>query len=141
VAQNVKDFGFERWTLDLGGPDFAGLSLFDQSYVFQQWPAHLPFPTEEEMKARGNKSLRLFDEVGIHNGDLLKNIFDNLRDLAVESNVSKLTWIIDRMDLVPQFMFSEAYNQMDYWMVFKPLNPDWIPEWQDAPIYCDAREL
>jgi GNAT superfamily N-acetyltransferase len=141
VAQNVKDFGFERWTLDLGGPDFAGLSLFDQSYVFQQWPAHLPFPTEEEMKARGNKSLRLFDEVGIHNGDLLKNIFDNLRDLAVGSNVSKLTWIIDRMDLVPQFMFSEAYNQMDYWMVFKPLNPDWIPEWQDAPIYCDAREL
>jgi len=141
VAERVKNFGFQRWSVDLGSAQFAGISLFDQSYVFQQWPAHLPYPSEEEMRTRGNKSLRLFDEVGTHNPAILKTIFDNLRDLAVTDNVSKLTLILDRMDRVPTFFFSEAYNQLDYWMVFKSLNPDWIPEWQDGPIYIDAREL
>ena len=55
--------------------------------------------------------------------------------------MSKLTLLIDRMEKVPTFMFSEAYKQMDYWMVFKSLNPDWMPEWQDAPLYIDTREL
>lgn len=141
VAERVKDFGFERWTVDLGGGKFAGMSLFDQSYVFQQWPAHLPFPTEEEMQEHDNKSLRLFDEIGNHNPNLLKMVFDIVRDLAVSENVNKLTLLLDRMDPVPSFLFSEAYKQMDYWMVFKPLNPDWVPEWQDGPIYTDSREL
>lgn len=141
VARCVKDFGFERWSMDLDDSRFAGISLFDQSYVFQQWPAHLPFPSEEEMRALGNRSLRLFDETGIHNAPLLRAIFDTLRDIAVTGNVSKLTLLLDRMDRVPTFFFAEAYKQMDYWMVFKPLNPDWIPEWQDTPIYVDSREL
>ncbi|NDJ78903.1 MAG: GNAT family N-acetyltransferase [Chloroflexi bacterium] len=141
VAKRVKDFGFERWSVDMGDAQFAGISLFDQSYVFQQWPAHLPFPSEEEMRERGEKSLRLFDEVGIHSPDMLRSLFDNLRDMAVTDNVSKLTLLLDRMDKVPQFMFSEAHNQMDYWMVFKSLREDWKPKWQDQPMYVDAREL
>jgi len=141
VAERVKDFGFERWTIDLGDSRFAGMSVFDQSHVFQQWPAHEPFPSEDEMRARGRKSLRLFDEVGIHNADLLQAIFDTLRDEAVMNNVSKLSLLLDRMDRVPVFLFSEAIKQMDYWMVFKSLNPAWTPEWQDAPIYIDTREL
>jgi ribosomal protein S18 acetylase RimI-like enzyme len=141
VSEHVKDFGFQRWSLDMGSAQFAGMSLFDQSNVFQQWPAHLPYPTEEEMKTRGTKSLRLFDEVGIHNSHLLQTIFDTLRDLAVTDRVSKLTMLIDRMDRIPTFLYSEASNQLEYWMVFKSLNPDWTPEWQDGPIYVDAREL
>ena len=141
VAERVKDFGFERWSIDLGASNFAGIGMFDQSYVFQQWPANEPFPSEEEMRQRGQKSLRLFDEIGVHNAPLLKAIFDELRDLAVTDNVSKLTMLLDRMDRVPTFLFSEAHKQMDYWMVFKSLNSEWIPEWQDTPIYVDSREL
>lgn len=141
VAERVRDFGFERWSVDMGGAQFAGMSLFDQSYVFQRWPADQPFPTEEEMQRLGNKSLRLFDEVGTHNSALLQSIFDTLRDMAVTGNVSKLSLLLDRMDRVPTFLFSEAYTQMDYWMVFKSLKPDWCPDWQDGPMYIDAREL
>jgi ribosomal protein S18 acetylase RimI-like enzyme len=141
VPERVNDFGFERWTVDLGNTKFAGLSVFDQSYVFQQWPADEPFPTEDELRTRGNKSLRLFDPVGLHNPALLRAIFDNLRDIAVTDNVSKLTLLIDRMEPVPTFMFTEADKQMDYWFVFKSLNSSWEPEWQDSPIYVDTREL
>lgn len=141
VAERVGDFGYERWSIDLGDSRFAGMSVFDQSYVFQQWPAEEPFPTEEELKQLSNKSLRIFNEVGIHNPALLQTIFDNLRDLAVADSVSKITLLLDRMDRVPTYFFSEAAKQMDYWMVFKPLNDDWSPEWQDTPIYVDTREL
>jgi hypothetical protein len=37
-------------------------------------------------------------------------------------------------------LFADAYKQMDYWMVFVA-GPDWVPEWQDAPLYVDTREL
>lgn len=141
VPERVHDFGFERWTIDMGDTKFAGFSVFDQSYVFQQWPAEEPFPTEDELRSQGNKSLRLFDAVGLHNPPLLRAIFDNLRDLAVTDNVSKLTLLLDRMERVPNFLFTEADKQMDYWLVFKSLNPEWEPEWQDSPIYVDTREL
>lgn len=141
VAANVKDFGFERWSLDLGDGRHAGMSVFDQSHVFQQWPADKPFPNPDEMQTRGNKSLRLFDEVGIEHPQLLLTIFNMLRDLAVSDNVSKLTLLVDRMDRIPTFLYAEAVRQMDYWMVFKSLNPAWQPNWQDRPIYMDAREL
>jgi ribosomal protein S18 acetylase RimI-like enzyme len=141
VAERLKDFGFERWSVDLGAARFAGTSLFDQTYVFQQWPADLPFPTPDEKRSNTDKSLRLFDEIGAHNAPVLRAIFDTLRDVAVTDNVSKLTLLIDRMDRLPVFMFAEAYKQMDYWMVFKSLNPDWTPDWQDGPIYVDTREL
>jgi ribosomal protein S18 acetylase RimI-like enzyme len=141
VAERVKDYRYEHWLIDLGAPRFAGVSIFDQSYVFQQWPAHEPFPTEEEMRKQGKKSLRLFNEFGGHNPALLEALFMVLRDQAVVDGVSKLTILIDRMDRVPAFFFSESYKQMEYWMVFRSLDPDWIPEWQDAPVYVDAREL
>lgn len=141
VAERLKDFGFERWSMDLGSARFAGTSLFDQAYVFQQWPADLPFPAGDESFNPIAKSLRLFDEVGVHNAPLLRAIFDALRDTAVTNNVSKLTLLIDRMDRLPLFVFAEAYKQMDYWMVFKSLKPGWTPQWQDGPVYIDTREL
>ncbi len=141
VATRVGDYGFERWSIDLGDGHCAGLSVFDQSYVFQQWPADLPFPSPEEMRARRRASLRLFDEVGAQHPTLLRAIFDTLRDQAAGGRVSKLSLLLDRADRVPAFLFAEAVAQMDYWMVFKRLNPDWVPDWQDAPIYIDTREL
>lgn len=141
VAARVKDYGFERWTVDIGDAQFAGLSVFDQSYVFQQWPADRPFPTEDELRTQGNKSLRFFDEVGIHNPVLLRAIFDTLRDAAVADSVSKLTLLLDRQDRVPIFLFDEADRQIDYWLSFKSLNPAWVPEWQDRPVYVDTRDL
>jgi ribosomal protein S18 acetylase RimI-like enzyme len=141
VAERVKHFGFQRWSLDQGDARFAGMSLFDQSYVFQQWPADEPYPDDDELDGLSSKSLRLFDEIGTHNRDLLRAIFDTLRDLAVTDGVSKLSMLLDRMAIVPQFVFAEAVTQLDYWMMFKTLNPDWIPEWQDGPIYVDTREL
>lgn len=140
VAERVQDFGFQRWTVDLGDTHFAGMSLFDQGYVFQQWPADQPFPDGNNEHYRA-KSLRLFDEIGAHNPALMRGIFDHLRDIAVADNVSKFTLLLDRMDRVPSFLFAEAYRQLDYWLVFKSLNPDWLPEWQDAPIYVDTRDL
>ena len=141
VAARVEGYGFERWSIDLGDGHCAGLSVFDQSYVFQQWPADLPFPSPEEMRARRQASLRLFDQVGVQHPALLRAIFDTLRDQAVGGHVSKLSLLLDRTDRVPAFLFAEAVTQMDYWMVFKRLNPTWIPDWQDAPIYIDTREL
>ncbi len=141
VAARVSDCGFERWSIDLDDTQRAGLSVFDQSYVFQQWPAELPFPSPEEMRARRQASLRLFDEVGTGHPALLRAIFDMLRDQAVGGRVSKLSLLLDRTDRVPAFLFAEAVTQMDYWMVFKTLNPRWVPQWQDAPIYIDTREL
>jgi hypothetical protein len=141
VAERLKDFGFSRWSVDLGASRFAGVSTFDQTYVFQQWPADLPFPSDEEMASGHNKSLRMFDHTGIHNAPLLRAVFDLLRDAAVTENVSKLTLLIDRMEKVPTFLFAEAYKQMDYWVLFKSLNPNWTPEWQDVPLYVDTREL
>jgi len=79
--------------------------------------------------------------VGAGHPALLRAIFDTLRDQAVAAQVSKLSLLLDRTDRVPAFLFAEAVAQMDYWMVFKRLNPDWIPDWQDAPIYIDTREL
>jgi hypothetical protein len=117
------------------------MSLFDQNYVYQQWPADLPFPSEDEICNGCNKSIRLFDEIGTHNAPLLHALFTILRDVAVTDDVIKMTLLVDRMDRLPSFLYAETYKQMDYWMVFKPLNPDWIPEWQDGPIYVDTREL
>ncbi|MGQ9849315.1 MAG: GNAT family N-acetyltransferase [Aggregatilineaceae bacterium] len=141
VAESLGAFGFERWSIDLGDGYCAGLSLFDQSYVFQQWPADLPFPSAEQMYAQRQASLRLFDEVGTHQPELLRAIFDVLRDEAVAARVSKLSLLLDRADRVPGFFFAEAAAQMDYWMVFKSLRRGWRPAWQDGPIYIDTREL
>jgi len=140
VAERVKDFGFQRWTVDLGDSRVAGMSLFDQSYVYQQWPADQPFPVEGDVQ-RWAKNLRLFDEVGTHNAPLLRSVFDALRDVSVGESVSRITLLIDRMDRVPTFLFSEAANQMDYWLMFKSLRPGWVPDWQDAPVYTDTRDL
>lgn len=141
VAESLSTFGFERWSIDLGDGHCAGLSIFDQSYVFQQWPADLPFPSAEEMRARRQANLRLFDEVGTHRPDLLRALFDVLRDEAVAARVSKLSLLLDRADRVPGFLFAEASMQIDYWMVFKSLRRGWRPAWQDGPIYIDTREL
>lgn len=136
----VSEFNFERLFYDYGGPNFAGLSIFDQSLVYQQISADEPWPTEEEVMKRA-RTLRLFDPTGLHNGTSLRNIFDYVRDLAVTSNVAKLSMILDRNDTVPGFFFQEATNQTDYWLMFRPLIPDWEPQWNGGPIYIDPRDF
>lgn len=135
VATAVADYNFQRFSL--GG---AGLSIFDQSLVYQQISADEPWPSLKEISQRA-RTLRLFDETGLKHADALRGIFDHVRDLAVVSNVSKLTWIIDRSNPVPHFVFEEASSQKDYWLLFRSLDPDWTPSWNNNPIYIDARDL
>lgn len=140
VAHRVSDFNFERVVINDGQPNAVGLSIFDQSFVYQQVSADEPWPTEAEISKRA-RTLRIFDEIGIHDPNNLRLVFDHIRDLAVVSNVAKLTWLIDRADPVPGFLFEEASTQKDYWLLFAPLIPDWEPSWQGTPVYIDPRDL
>lgn len=139
VADSLADFNYLQCILEDGNA-VASLSVFDQSLVYQQVSADEPWPTEEEVSSRA-RTWRIFDEVGTRNKDMLRVLFDHIRELAVVSNVSKLTWIIDRADPVPGFVFEEASGQKDYWLMFCPLVDGWYPDWSGDPIYIDARDL
>ncbi len=140
VAPSVANYNYERVVMNDGQPNTVGLSIFDQSFVYQQVSADEPWPSEDEISKRA-RTLRIFDEVGIHNRNDLRIVFDHIRDLAVVSNVAKLTWLIDRSDPVPGFLFEESSSQKDYWLLFAPLVPNWEPAWRDSPIYIDPRDL
>ncbi|NDJ87389.1 MAG: GNAT family N-acetyltransferase [Chloroflexi bacterium] len=139
MAQSVASYSLHRYTLDRGDIP-VGISIFDQSLVYQQISADEPWPSEEEISKRA-RTLRVFNETGIKDAEGLRTVFDHVRDIAVVSNVSHLSWIIDRSDPVPGFLFEEATAQKDYWMMFEPLLPDWEPQWTNKPIYIDARDL
>jgi ribosomal protein S18 acetylase RimI-like enzyme len=139
LAEYVADFNFQQFILEDNG-HIASMSIFDQSLVYQQVSADEPWPDEADIARRG-RNWRIFDEVGIYQKELLKVVFDYVRDLAIVSNVSKLTWIIDRSDPVPGFVFNEATHQKDYWVMFRPLAQGWMPNWSGTPIYIDARDL
>lgn len=139
AAAALQQYNFQQFITG-DNSSIASLSIYDQSLVSQQVSADEPWPTAEEV-ARRARTWRLFDEVGVHHKKLLKSLFDNIRDLAVVSNVSKLVWVIDRADPVPSFIFNEASDQKDYWIMFCPLVEDWEPMWNGHPIYIDAREL
>ena len=139
VAEGVAPYNYQQFSIE--NPDgVANISVFDQSLVYQQVSADEPWPSVEEVSSRA-RTWKLFDEVGIYNKALSKDVFDHVRDLAIGSNVSKLTWIIDRADPVPNFVFSEASTQKDYWVLFRSLVPDWEPDWNSQQIYIDARDL
>lgn len=140
VAYHVANYRFEHICIRCGSRHFASLSLFDQSMVYQQVSADEPWPTEQEVSRRG-RNIRIFDEVGITRPEQLRAVFDYIRDGAVSSNVNKLTWIIDRMTPLPTFVFEEATDQKDYWMMMQSLVPDWEPQWDGKPVYIDARDL
>jgi ribosomal protein S18 acetylase RimI-like enzyme len=141
VASSVQDFNFEWICVKPDGSDsMSGLSLFDQSMVYQQVSADEPWPTEEEISQRA-RTLRIFDETGINQAEHLRWVFDSIRDYAVTANVARFTWLIDRNNPVPRFVFEDASGQKDYWMLFQSLIPDWEPQWKSGPIYVDARDL
>ncbi|PJF39366.1 MAG: hypothetical protein CUN55_14565 [Phototrophicales bacterium] len=139
VATSVLNYNFQQF-IAVHGEAIASVSLYDQSLVSQQISADEPWPTVEEVRRRA-RTWRLFDEVGSRNKDLLRQLFDQIRDYAIISNVSKLVWVVDRSDPVPNFIFNEASDQKDYWILFRPLVNDWEPAWNQKPIYIDAREL
>lgn len=136
AAHSLTDFHFQRVWL----PNNVGISVFDQSLVYQQISADEPWPSEVEVRQRG-RVWRMFDEVGIENKDKLCGVFDAIRDLAVTHNVSKLTWLVDRADPVPRFVFEEASAQIDYWLLFQSLQAGYEPQWANRPIYIDPRDL
>ncbi len=139
VSRRVHSFNSRRYVLTT--PDTqVGLSIFDQSLVYQQVSADDPWPTEAEVSKRA-RTLRIFHEAGIKSGEVLRIVFDHVRDIAVVSNVSKITWLIDRNDPLPGFVFQEAHAQKDYWMLVNWLEPDWEPQWKSGPIYMDTRDL
>lgn len=140
VAQMVKGLNFEHVCVEPEGPHFAALSVFDQSMVYQQVSADDAWPNEEQILRRA-RSLRIFDESGINHPAHLRSVFDYVRDAAVTNNVSSLTWIIDRADPVPGFVFEEASYQKDYWMMVCSLVSGWEPVWNGKPVYIDARDL
>lgn len=138
VAQRLSAFNYQCFSLK-NGSDTVSMSIFDQSMVYQAVSADEPMPTEEEISTRA-RSWRLFDEVGTRHPATLRAIFDHIRDLAVGSNVAKLSILIDRIDPVPGFLFEES-TQTDYWMLSYPLVSDWEPQWNFDPIYMDPRDL
>ena len=139
IADTVDEFNFQQFTLSEDDPT-VGLGVFDQSLVYQQVSADDPWPTEEEVLKRA-RVWRIFNQVGIEQGDKLKEIFDHIRDIAVSSNVAKITWLIDRSDPLPQFVFEAASVQKDYWMLFRSIKEGWQPQWKNTPIYVDTRDL
>ena len=139
IADAVSHFNYQQFVIE-NDSGLASMSIYDQSLVYQQVSADEPWPSAEEIAQRA-RTWRIFDEVGIYQKDRLEAVFNHVRDLAVVSNVSKLTWIIDRSDPVPGFVFSEASTQKDYWIMFCPLMADWEPQWSSSPVYVDARDL
>lgn len=138
VANHVANFDYHRLSLKVGN-ETVSLSIFDQSYVYQIVSAEEAMPTEAEIAKRG-RTWRIFNEAGIRHPEALRLIFDTIRDAAVGANVAKLSWLIDRVDPVPGFLFEES-TQTDYWMLSCPLVPDWEPNWVNGPIYLDPRDL
>jgi len=106
--RRLKDYGFERWSEDLGNAKLPGWFLFDQTSS-SSVAAELPFLSEEECTARW-KSLLQSTRSGFTARLAAVRLFDTLRDLAVTSNVSKLTLCSTAWTAFPLLLL-EAYKQ------------------------------
>ncbi|HLA42449.1 MAG TPA: GNAT family N-acetyltransferase, partial [Aggregatilineales bacterium] len=139
MAQSVAKYDYQRWWIE-SGDKYASMSLFNQAQIYFQIPADDPWPKTENDVARYGRNLQLFDIVGMDEPELLYPVFQRIRDNAVVTNVNRITWLLDRSELIPRFVFDEAAHQKDYWLLYRPFNRDIKPNWTNL-IYLDPRDL
>ncbi len=140
VAQRIKHLDFQRWTLDDDAGAHVGLSVFNQSKIYLKIPAEAPWPQHEAEVEYLGRNLQIFDVIGLEHPHLLKNLMDWLRDDAVTQNVNKLTWLIDRNEKLPAFIFDDISFQTDYWLMYKPFENTEQPQWEGL-VYLDPRDI
>lgn len=140
VAERVKTMDFQRWSLCDDNGHEAALSVYNQAYVYAKVPADAPMPRTEDEIERLGRNLQIFDVVGFDHPGLLIQLVDYIRDEAVVSNVNKLTWLVDRQENVPNYLFDNAAQQTDYWLMYKPFDDSVHPNW-DGCVYLDPRDL
>jgi predicted N-acetyltransferase YhbS len=140
LAKKVEKLDFQRWVISDSRGGHAGISVYNQARVYVQIPESAPWPTTEEEIKRLGRNLQLFDVTGFDRPDLLRSLFEFLRDEAVITNTNKLMWLVDRNDKVPRFVFEDAAYQQDYWLMYKSFESGIEPNWH-GPVYLDPRDL
>jgi len=140
IHEQVQHLDFERWTITADDGRHAGLSLYNQAKVYCKIPVDEPWPQTEADIERLGRNIQLFDVVGLEHTDLIYDIFQRVRDEAVVTNVNKLVWLVDRNEIIPEFMFSDASQQTDYWLMYKTFDHNLHLNWQDN-VYLDPRDL
>lgn len=134
VATSLISCDFERWhTHDKE----ASISLYDQSLIFQQYPAYEPWPTPAEISRRGGH-WRLFHPEG--DAKILGSLFATIRDQAVSENINKLSMLVDVEEPMPSFFFAETSAQREYVVVTCAFKASWNGFF-GARFYSDSREL
>ncbi len=134
VATSVVPYDFERWS---SHDNQASISLYDQSLIFQQYPAYEPWPTPAEVSRRGGH-WRLFHPEG--DPKTLSSLFATIRDQAVSENINKLSMLVDVEEPMPSFFFAETSAQREYVVVTCALKASWNGFF-GARFYSDSREL
>lgn len=134
VATSLIPYDFERW---FSRDNQASISLYDQSLIFQQYPAYEPWPTPAEISRRGGH-WRLFHPEG--DSKVLGSLFATIRDQAVSENINKLSMLVDVEEPMPSFFFAETSAQREYVVVTCALNASWNGFF-GARFYSDSREL
>lgn len=140
IFEQVKHLDFERWTVTTPDGRHAGISLYNQAKVYLKIPADSPFPKTDAEIERLGRNLQLFDALGMEHPDLMHALFDRVRDEAVTTRVNKLVWMLDRNEVIPPFLFDAAYQQTDYWLMYKSFDDSIHLNWQDL-VYLDPRDL
>ncbi len=138
VQAAVTPYAYQRCYHDSDN-GFASVSSFDLSQVYRQIALedlHLP----PEVLAERSRSLRLFNLQGLDAPALFQSVFESLRYRVVNTPYQMLSLVIDAEETAPYFIFEQALRQKRYWVVFKPLDPSFAPEWS-SPFYIDPREV
>ena len=52
----------------------------------------------------------------------------------------ELTWLVDRNELLPAFVFQDLAFQQDYWLMYKSFDTGIQPNWH-GPVYLDPRDI
>lgn len=134
VASSLRPYDFECWKSQ---DKQASISLYDQSLIFQQYPAYAPWPTPVEIARRGGH-WRLFHPQG--DPAILEKLFATIRDQAVSENINKLSMLVDAEEPIPTFFFAETSTQREYVIVTHTFTPRWNGMFGPR-LYCDSREL
>ena len=134
VATSLIPYDFERWVTH---NEEASISLYDQSLIFQQYPAYERWPTPAEISRRGGH-WRLFHPEG--DFKKLESLFAAIRDQAVSENINKLSMLVDVEEPIPSFFFAETSAQREYVVVTCAFKASWNGFF-GARFYSDSREL
>jgi len=140
VAQAVQGLDFQRWYLNLATGQPVGFSVYNQAPIYTKIPAEMPYPRTPEAIQRLGRNLQIFDVIGWEQAEALHCVFQVLRDEAVATQVNKISWLVDRNELLPSFIFDEVAHQTDYWLMYRSFLDAPPIEWSPL-LYLDPRDL